>query len=673
MFNCIKLINDGFRKQVLKESLGSDIAKYQKWVDYDMERYNRISDKTLEEIKKAGLSVVKDQYGEYEVITKSSITESTQDLFEDSDRDLFSEIKDILGDEYTYNIKAPHLYLTSLDSSEKEEVRKLLKDQGIELGTSIRSGVYKPMFKRSEDQVSSVALTQKYIKEMTRGISPDKPEGITPTFKYNNGDSVKLQYMFWDLGIPEGKGFVLDDDLFEEMRQAVIEAIETLKEKGVVFKRADITAYRGTSYIRGGWDIVVVKDYITESFTKSSITESTQDLFEDSDINHIKELFCDIYEKLLKSSFSDDDDLEEFRELIDEYRTYTGKDIPVYAHRAFEDVPEDKIKNFWDGYLYQYENDSLNEANLYEDVNIENEPDNEVLRGILLSRGNKKLTPEEQEVLDKYGFKVDTRGGVKSIYSPETGRKLSLFNHKYDGWTLYVTIPESGGRDLRYFNSRADAEASKIDIIKLLSTSRDANSSFMYNRQVYPFGSSSIDYYDRRKDYVEDDLAKLKDKLVQAKEELLNYTEGTSQYYQAKAKIADIESRISSLYADRKDVQKELEAERRKRNMYDADGFSQRRYQQDVVNNNIAKYKELKYRLDSAKKSVEYYGRETNSVAKQRRKDNLLSQIAQLQREIERLDSNTTASDQLYREAVASVDELTAEVAKLLHKDRSSK
>ena len=423
----------------------------------------------------------------------------------------------------------------------------------------------------------------------------------------------------------------------------------------------------------GGWDIVVVKDYITESFTKSSITESTQDLFEDSDTNHIKELFCDIYEKLLKSSFSDDDDLEEFRELIDEYRTYTGKDIPVYAHRAFEDVPEDKIKEFWDGYLYQYENDSLNEANLYEDVNIENEPDNEVLRGILLSRGNKKLTPEEQEVLDKYGFKVDTRGGVKSIYSPETGRKLSLFNHKYDGWTLYVTTPESGGRDLRYFKSRADAEASKIDIIKLLSTSRDANSSFMYNRQAYPFGSSSIDYYDRRKDYVEDDLAKLKDKLAQAKEELLNYTEGTSQYYQAKAKIADIESRISSLYADRKDVQKELEAERRKRNMYDADGFSQRRYQQDVVNNNIAKYKELKYRLDSAKKSVEYYGRETNSVAKQRRKDNLLSQIAQLQREIERLDSNTTASDQLYREAVASVDELTAEVAKLLHKDRSSK
>lgn len=477
MFNCIKLINEGFAKQALKESLGSDIANYQRWVDYDMERYKRISDKTLEEIKKAGLSVVKDQYGEYEVIAKTSITESTQSILEDSD---FS-------------------------------------------------------------------------------------------------------------------------------------------------------------------------------------------------IKHVKDIFIKVYEHLLLGALEDDDIMEDFRDLVNEYRMYTRKSVPMDVSNAFDDVPEDRIKKFWDGYLYQYEDDSLNEANLYEDVNIENEPDNEVLRGILLSKWNKKLTPEEQEVLDKYGFKVDTRGGVKSIYSPETGRKLSLFNHKYDGWTLEVITPESGSRGLRYFNSRADAEASKIDIIKLLSTSRDANSSFIYNRQVYPFGSSSIDYYDRRKDYVEDDLAKLKDKLAQAKEELLNYTEGTSQYYQAKAKIADIESRISSLYADRKDVQRELEAERRKRNMYDADGFSQRRYQQDVVNNNIAKYKELKYRLDSAKKSVEYYGRETNSVAKQRRKDNLLSQIAQLQREIERLDSNTTASDQLYREAVASVDELTAEVAKLLHKDRSSK
>ena len=57
-------------KKVIKsnKSLGSDISDYQKWVDFDMKKYGKISDTTMQDIKKAGLSVVKDQYGDYEVI-----------------------------------------------------------------------------------------------------------------------------------------------------------------------------------------------------------------------------------------------------------------------------------------------------------------------------------------------------------------------------------------------------------------------------------------------------------------------------------------------------------------------------------------------------------------------------------------------------------------------------
>ena len=51
-----------------KDSLGSDVDKYQKWVDYDMKRYGKISEETMSELKKAGLKVVKDKYGDYEVI-----------------------------------------------------------------------------------------------------------------------------------------------------------------------------------------------------------------------------------------------------------------------------------------------------------------------------------------------------------------------------------------------------------------------------------------------------------------------------------------------------------------------------------------------------------------------------------------------------------------------------
>lgn len=55
-------------EESLKEDLGTDIDEYQKWVDYDMKRYGKISDQTNKEIKEAGLQVVKDKYGDYQVI-----------------------------------------------------------------------------------------------------------------------------------------------------------------------------------------------------------------------------------------------------------------------------------------------------------------------------------------------------------------------------------------------------------------------------------------------------------------------------------------------------------------------------------------------------------------------------------------------------------------------------
>lgn len=59
-----------------EESVGEDVARYQKWVDYDMKRYGEVSEKTKDSIEKAGLSLVKDQYGEYEVIADEKIHES---------------------------------------------------------------------------------------------------------------------------------------------------------------------------------------------------------------------------------------------------------------------------------------------------------------------------------------------------------------------------------------------------------------------------------------------------------------------------------------------------------------------------------------------------------------------------------------------------------------------
>lgn len=84
-------------KKVIRanKSLGSDISDYQKWVDFDMKKYGKISDTTMQDIKKAGLSVVKDQYGDYEVIAddkveggchgKKKVTASLDDRIEMND------------------------------------------------------------------------------------------------------------------------------------------------------------------------------------------------------------------------------------------------------------------------------------------------------------------------------------------------------------------------------------------------------------------------------------------------------------------------------------------------------------------------------------------------------------------------------------------------------------
>lgn len=54
----------------LKEDLAQDLTRYQKWVDYDMKKYGRISDITKKALEKASLELVKDDHGDYEVIAK---------------------------------------------------------------------------------------------------------------------------------------------------------------------------------------------------------------------------------------------------------------------------------------------------------------------------------------------------------------------------------------------------------------------------------------------------------------------------------------------------------------------------------------------------------------------------------------------------------------------------
>lgn len=70
------------------EGLGDDVAKYQRWVDYDMKRYGKISDKTKSYLDRAGLEVVKDDHDDYEVIAKDEgLSESLNEVEVKTDTD----------------------------------------------------------------------------------------------------------------------------------------------------------------------------------------------------------------------------------------------------------------------------------------------------------------------------------------------------------------------------------------------------------------------------------------------------------------------------------------------------------------------------------------------------------------------------------------------------------
>ena len=66
--NLNAILSNNITEKNLEDSLGYDLNKYQEWVDYDIKHYGHISDKTNDELKKAGLKVVKDKYNNYEVI-----------------------------------------------------------------------------------------------------------------------------------------------------------------------------------------------------------------------------------------------------------------------------------------------------------------------------------------------------------------------------------------------------------------------------------------------------------------------------------------------------------------------------------------------------------------------------------------------------------------------------
>ena len=179
-----KTINKLLRKD---ESLGDDLAKYQKWVDYDMKRYGRISDKTNDLIKNAGLTIIKDQYGDYEVTDYSPITE---DLDEIEIKGNGQKIK-VKDDEIT--IKTCDKDTEEVELKDTEEVIAPLDDEEIAEIDDFDEEDFEELSERYLTEVYNNVNSFKLSKASLNKEGKLKLEGIV-TFK--SGNKRKTAFLF---------------------------------------------------------------------------------------------------------------------------------------------------------------------------------------------------------------------------------------------------------------------------------------------------------------------------------------------------------------------------------------------------------------------------------------------------------------------------------------------
>lgn len=188
----------------LKEDIGKDLARFQKWVDYDMKRYGKISERTNDLISKAGLEVVKDDHGDYEVIAKDFKEESLKEDFKDVEITTDDSHMKMTSDE------DGKVTVTTEKLPAGEEVIAPLSDEvedEIEMGS--KEEIEEPSEDEEEFDFDEVEdfdeLGESYLKKVYENINSFKTTKCTEkgnklmlegVISFNSGNSKKTSFIF---------------------------------------------------------------------------------------------------------------------------------------------------------------------------------------------------------------------------------------------------------------------------------------------------------------------------------------------------------------------------------------------------------------------------------------------------------------------------------------------
>ena len=197
-----KVISDSLSKEkALKENdqAADVLAKYQKWVDYDMKRYGKVSDKTNKELKDAGFELVKDDHGDYEVTSKmdedfSHVSVTTDDSTLEMDAEEDGEVVIVSKPtEEEVEVEETEEVIKPLDIEDKEKIEANTDEDEIDVDID----------EFSEEEFDEMG--ESYLKEVYENVSSYKTTSVASSknklfveglITFNSGKSKKTSFVF---------------------------------------------------------------------------------------------------------------------------------------------------------------------------------------------------------------------------------------------------------------------------------------------------------------------------------------------------------------------------------------------------------------------------------------------------------------------------------------------
>ena len=327
-------------RKAVKEDPGSDIDKYQKWVDYDMKRYHRISDITNKELKKAGLTVVKDDHGDYEVITEACGQKKRVEIIEaatprsEEEEKYYSAIKEYVnGDskaaDILYKWYRDWFYDTDLsvvaagdedfDFNSLDEFKKYIRENTKEL--FLTGDDY---YSEKEKKIVRKALGKKDLWEVVYSeLTEDGSQYIAPETgkpRINKGAGYAYDTQ---VGIDRDGNIVVKAATEEELESAKTIA-QRHKDAGdkvdfsVVKDKYD-SRYPFHLTIKVELDEALKESKLTEKRWNYSVTDSIAKKFhdavnaEDEDFERVRDAIIAVYDDIHDNTdLLDDDDYEDW-------------------------------------------------------------------------------------------------------------------------------------------------------------------------------------------------------------------------------------------------------------------------------------------------------------------------------------------------------------------------